>query len=81
MGRAWGKHESGSFLSSPPQGSFLIYPESEATSTEPKISRGIPQNRPLKLLVRVYVVKVSRLPTTSKILDMRAPRQKALEEA
>ncbi|XP_040837053.1 fer-1-like protein 4 [Ochotona curzoniae] len=43
------------------KGSFLIYPESEATSTEPKISRGIPQNRPLKLLVRVYVVKATNL--------------------
>lgn len=46
----------------PPQGSFLIYPESEAASfSEPQISRGIPQNRPIKLLVRVYVVKVSVL--------------------
>lgn len=42
------------------QGSFLIYPESEAVSfSEPQISWGIPQNRPIKLLVRVYVVKVS----------------------
>lgn len=46
--------------SHPTQGSFLIYPESEAVSfSEPQISRGIPQNRPIKLLVRVYVVKVS----------------------
>lgn len=50
------------FLSPPLQGSFLIYPESEAASfSEPQISRGIPQNRPIKLLVRVYVVKVSVL--------------------
>ncbi|MEJ1278972.1 hypothetical protein NN561_009898 [Cricetulus griseus] len=42
------------------KGSFLIYPESEAASfSEPQISRGIPQNRPIKLLVRVYVVKGS----------------------
>lgn len=42
------------------QGSFLIYPESEAVSfSEPQISRGVPQNRPIKLLVRVYVVNVS----------------------
>lgn len=44
----------------PTQGSLLIYPEAEAMSfSEPQISRGIPQNRPIKLLVRVYVVKVS----------------------
>lgn len=51
----------------PLQGSFLIYPESEAMPfSEPKISRGIPQNRPIKLLVRVYVVKVStHHPSTS----------------
>uniref|UniRef100_A0A2K5Z068 C2 domain-containing protein n=1 Tax=Mandrillus leucophaeus TaxID=9568 RepID=A0A2K5Z068_MANLE len=46
----------------PTQGSFLIYPESEAVSfSEPQISRGIPQNRPIKLLVRVYVVKATNL--------------------
>ncbi|CAK6447630.1 unnamed protein product [Pipistrellus nathusii] len=44
------------------QGSFLIYPESEARPFwGPKISRGIPQNQPVKLLVRVYVVKASNL--------------------
>ncbi|XP_075818961.1 fer-1-like protein 4 [Microtus pennsylvanicus] len=44
------------------KGSFLIYPESEATSfLEPQISRGIPLNRPIKLLVRVYVVKATNL--------------------
>ncbi|KAM7327020.1 hypothetical protein ACRRTK_013387 [Alexandromys fortis] len=44
------------------KGSFLIYPESEAASfSEPQISRGIPQNRPIKLLVRVYVVKATNL--------------------
>ncbi|GAB1285849.1 Fer-1-like protein 4 [Apodemus speciosus] len=42
------------------KGSFLIYPESEAKSfSEPQISRGIPQNRPIKLLVRVYIVKAA----------------------
>ncbi|XP_040588599.1 fer-1-like protein 4 [Mesocricetus auratus] len=44
------------------KGSLLIYPESEAASfSEPRISRGIPQNRPIKLLVRVYVVKATNL--------------------
>ncbi|EPY78283.1 otoferlin-like protein [Camelus ferus] len=44
------------------KGSFLIYPESDAVSfSEPQISRGIPQNRPIKLLVRVYVVKATSL--------------------
>ncbi|XP_058541406.1 fer-1-like protein 4 [Neofelis nebulosa] len=44
------------------KGSFLIYPESEAVSfSEPQISRGVPQNRPIKLLVRVYVVKATNL--------------------
>uniref|UniRef100_A0A2K5QBB5 C2 domain-containing protein n=1 Tax=Cebus imitator TaxID=2715852 RepID=A0A2K5QBB5_CEBIM len=44
------------------KGSFLIYPESEAVSfSEPQISRGIPQNRPIKLLVTVYVVKATNL--------------------
>nr|XP_031289780.1 fer-1-like protein 4 isoform X2 [Camelus dromedarius] len=44
------------------KGSFLIYPESDAMSfSEPQISRGIPQNRPIKLLVRVYVVKATSL--------------------
>ncbi|XP_077026342.1 fer-1-like protein 4 isoform X2 [Tamandua tetradactyla] len=47
------------------KGSFLIYPESEAVSlSEPQISRGIPQNRPIKLLVRVYVVKATNLAPT-----------------
>uniref|UniRef100_A0A2K6C476 C2 domain-containing protein n=1 Tax=Macaca nemestrina TaxID=9545 RepID=A0A2K6C476_MACNE len=50
------------FCLPPTQGSFLIYPESEAVSfSEPQISRGIPQNRPIKLLVRVYVVKATNL--------------------
>uniref|UniRef100_A0A4X1T8F6 C2 domain-containing protein n=1 Tax=Sus scrofa TaxID=9823 RepID=A0A4X1T8F6_PIG len=44
------------------KGSLLIYPEAEAMSfSEPQISRGIPQNRPIKLLVRVYVVKATNL--------------------
>ncbi|XP_074068175.1 fer-1-like protein 4 [Macrotis lagotis] len=42
------------------KGSFLIYPESKSLS-EPRISQGIPQNRPIKLLVRVYVVKATSL--------------------
>lgn len=66
------------FLSSPNQGSFLIYPESEAVSfSEPQISRGVPQNRPIKLLVRVYVVKVSirrpsMPPVPVKVMYMKA---------
>ncbi|KAF4023595.1 hypothetical protein G4228_015468 [Cervus hanglu yarkandensis] len=41
---------------------FLIYPESEAVSfSEPQISWGIPQNQPIKFLVRVYVVKATNL--------------------
>ncbi|KAJ8794264.1 hypothetical protein J1605_003221 [Eschrichtius robustus] len=44
------------------KGSYLIYPESEAVSfSELQISRGIPQNQPIKLLVRVYVVKATNL--------------------
>ncbi|MBW03167.1 Fer-1-like protein 4, partial [Eschrichtius robustus] len=44
------------------KGSYLIYPESEAVSfSELQISRGIPQNQPIKLLVRVYVVKSTKL--------------------
>nr|ACQ63007.1 fer-1-like 4 (predicted) [Dasypus novemcinctus] len=44
------------------KGSFLLYPESEAVSlSEPRISRAIPQNQPIKLLVRVYVVKATNL--------------------
>lgn len=54
------------------QGSFLIYPESEAGSfSEPQISRGIPQNRPIKLLVRVYVIKVSVPPTSAKVMYVK----------
>lgn len=62
----------------PIQGSFLIYPESEAVSfSEPHISRGVPQNRPIKLLVRVYVVKVSihrhsTPPIPVKVMYMKA---------
>lgn len=40
------------------QGSFYVYPTEEA-ATEPKVSQGIPRNRPIKVLVRVYIVKVS----------------------
>lgn len=40
------------------QGSFYVYPTEEA-GMEPKVSQGIPRNRPIKVLVRVYIVKVS----------------------
>ncbi|OPJ82667.1 fer-1-like protein 4 [Patagioenas fasciata monilis] len=42
------------------QGSFYVYPTEEA-STEPKVSQGIPRNRPIKVLVRVYIVKATNL--------------------
>ncbi|XP_063260880.1 fer-1-like protein 4 isoform X3 [Prinia subflava] len=42
------------------QGSFYVYPTEEAV-TEPKVSRGIPRNRPIKVLVRVYIVKATNL--------------------
>nr|XP_045013191.1 fer-1-like protein 4 [Jaculus jaculus] len=57
-----GEEEGSGHLVGKFKGSFLIYPESEAASfSEPRISRGIPQNRPIKLLVRVYVVKATNL--------------------
>nr|XP_023482231.1 fer-1-like protein 4 [Equus caballus] len=57
-----GEEEGSGHLVGKFKGSFLIYPESEAMSfSEPQISRGIPQNRPIKLLVRVYVVKATNL--------------------
>ncbi|EHH65389.1 hypothetical protein EGM_02138, partial [Macaca fascicularis] len=59
---AGGEEEGSGRLVGKFKGSFLIYPESEAVSfSEPQISRGIPQNRPIKLLVRVYVVKATNL--------------------
>ncbi|XP_063260879.1 fer-1-like protein 4 isoform X2 [Prinia subflava] len=42
------------------KGSFYVYPTEEAV-TEPKVSRGIPRNRPIKVLVRVYIVKATNL--------------------
>uniref|UniRef100_A0A8C5IR11 C2 domain-containing protein n=1 Tax=Junco hyemalis TaxID=40217 RepID=A0A8C5IR11_JUNHY len=42
------------------KGSFYVYP-SEETVTEPKVSQGIPRNRPIKVLVRVYIVKATNL--------------------
>ncbi|XP_023570691.1 fer-1-like protein 4 isoform X2 [Octodon degus] len=57
-----GEEEGSGYFVGKFKGSFLIYPESEAVSfSEPQISRGIPQNRPIKLLVRVYVVKATNL--------------------
>ncbi|XP_070277618.1 fer-1-like protein 4 [Myotis yumanensis] len=57
-----GEEERSGHLVGKFKGSFLIYPESEVMPFfEPKISRGIPQNRPIKLLVRVYVVKATNL--------------------
>ncbi|XP_032930543.1 fer-1-like protein 4 [Catharus ustulatus] len=42
------------------KGSFYVYPAEEAVA-EPKVSRGIPRNRPIKVLVRVYIVKATNL--------------------
>ncbi|KAM6163837.1 fer-1-like protein 4 [Rhynchocyon petersi] len=57
-----GEEEGSGHLVGKFKGSFLIYPESEVLSqSEPHISRGIPRNRPIKLLVRVYVVKATNL--------------------
>ncbi|XP_006881765.1 PREDICTED: fer-1-like protein 4-like [Elephantulus edwardii] len=57
-----GEEEGSGHLVGKFKGSFLIYPESEVLSqSRPHISQGIPQNRPIKLLVRVYVVKATNL--------------------
>ncbi|XP_009694633.1 PREDICTED: fer-1-like protein 4, partial [Cariama cristata] len=42
------------------KGSFYVYPTEEA-GTEPKVSQGVPRNRPIKVLVRVYIVKATNL--------------------
>ncbi|XP_075577107.1 fer-1-like protein 4 [Pelecanus crispus] len=42
------------------KGSFYVYPTEEA-GTEPRVSEGIPRNRPIKVLVRVYIVKATNL--------------------
>ncbi|XP_069508332.1 fer-1-like protein 4 [Ambystoma mexicanum] len=42
------------------KGSFYIYPEDEAGS-DFKIMQGVPRNRPVKVLVRLYVVKATNL--------------------
>uniref|UniRef100_A0A669R3E2 C2 domain-containing protein n=1 Tax=Phasianus colchicus TaxID=9054 RepID=A0A669R3E2_PHACC len=42
------------------KGSFYVYPSVEA-GMEPKVSQGVPRNRPIKVLVRVYIVKATNL--------------------
>ncbi|KAK2528996.1 fer-1-like protein 4 [Columba livia] len=42
------------------KGSFYVYPTEEA-GTEPKVSQGVPRNRPIKVLVRVYIIKATNL--------------------
>ncbi|NXE53834.1 FR1L4 protein, partial [Casuarius casuarius] len=42
------------------KGSFYVYPAEEA-GTEHRVSQGIPRNRPIKVLVRVYIVKATNL--------------------
>lgn len=43
-----------------PQGSFLVYPidQGDEEDTTCQITNGIPKNSPIKVLVRVYIVKV-----------------------
>ncbi|XP_078391487.1 fer-1-like protein 4 isoform X2 [Cetorhinus maximus] len=45
------------------KGSFRIYPSNEAEA-DFKILQGIPKNRPIKVLVRVYIVKATNLAPT-----------------
>ncbi|XP_068768831.1 fer-1-like protein 4 isoform X3 [Struthio camelus] len=42
------------------KGSFYVYPAEEA-GMEHKVSQGVPRNRPIKVLVRVYIVKATNL--------------------
>ncbi|PIN95495.1 hypothetical protein AB205_0125570, partial [Aquarana catesbeiana] len=42
------------------KGSFYIYPSGQATD-EYQIMRGVPRNRPVKVLVRIYIVKATNL--------------------
>ncbi|XP_040431298.1 fer-1-like protein 4 [Cygnus olor] len=42
------------------KGSFYVYPTVEA-SKEPRVSQGVPRNRPIKVLIRVYIVKATNL--------------------
>lgn len=46
-----------------PQGSFLVYPIDleEDEDINCQITKGIPPNSAIKVLVRVYIVKVSQL--------------------
>ncbi|TRY91493.1 hypothetical protein DNTS_029472 [Danionella cerebrum] len=47
------------------KGSFLIYPIApEDEDADPQITNGIPKNAPIKVLVRVYVVKATNLAPT-----------------
>ncbi|KAM4691339.1 fer-1-like protein 4 [Rhinophrynus dorsalis] len=45
------------------KGSFYIYPAEEATS-DFQIMKGVPRNRPVKVLVRIYIVKATNLSPT-----------------
>uniref|UniRef100_A0A8C5QKH4 C2 domain-containing protein n=1 Tax=Leptobrachium leishanense TaxID=445787 RepID=A0A8C5QKH4_9ANUR len=42
------------------KGSFYIYPAEQATA-EFQIMKGVPRNRPVKVLVRIYIVKATNL--------------------
>ncbi|XP_039653756.1 fer-1-like protein 4 [Perca fluviatilis] len=47
------------------KGSFLVYPvDSDEEDTSCQITNGIPKNSPLKVLVRVYIVKATTLAPT-----------------
>ncbi|KAG8446273.1 hypothetical protein GDO86_013923 [Hymenochirus boettgeri] len=45
------------------KGSFYIYPAEDATS-EFQIMKGVPRNRPVKVLVRIYIIKATELSPT-----------------
>lgn len=63
----WGAHP----FPFPPQGSFLVYPidEEDAEDTTCQITKGIPKNSAIKVLVRAYIVKVtsSRWPNRKEL--------------
>lgn len=52
----------------PRQGSFLVYPidEDDTDETKCEITKGIPINSAIKVLARVYIIKVSNSYSVSK---------------
>lgn len=59
--RSFAKQNWLQFVTFPPQGSFLVYPIDleEDENTNCQITKGIPPNSAIKVLVRVYIIKVS----------------------